>query len=93
MKLHAARYNGANLVLFISFGTTGLPALSPELNMEAAVFPKFAKFLPDPMVSDLASLYLPRSYPGCSDIGFVYTLNVQAYQWSMGRCKILFLLL
>ena len=56
MKLHVARHNGATLVLFISFGTISLPALSPELKMKAAVFPKFAKFLPDYKVSDLASL-------------------------------------
>ena len=55
MKLHVARYNGTYLVLFISFGTTGLPALSPELKMEAVVFPKFAKFLPDYTVLNLAS--------------------------------------
>jgi hypothetical protein len=53
--LQAARYNGASLVLFISFGMKCLPVLSPELKKKAAVFPKFAKFLPDYTVSDLAS--------------------------------------
>ena len=55
MKLHVAKCNGTYLVSFISFGTSGFPALSPELKMEAAVFPKFAKFLPYYMVLDLAS--------------------------------------
>jgi hypothetical protein len=55
VKLYIARYNEASFVLFISFGTIGLPAFVPELKMEAAVFPKFAKFLSDSTVSDLAS--------------------------------------
>ena len=95
MKLHVARCNGTYLVSFINFVTTGIPALSPELKMEAAVFPKFAIFLPDYTMLDLGKSLgcLVAACPGCSHIGFVYTLYVLACQWSMGRRNILFLLL
>lgn len=92
MNLHVARYNGSNLVLFISCGTTGLPALSPELKMEAAVFPKFAKYHTIRCQTSQVP-NLPRSCPGCADIGFACTLNVPACQRSTGRRKILLLLL
>jgi len=91
VKLHVVRYNEASLVLFISFGTIGLPALVPELKMEAAVFRNLQSSYQTLRCQISQVPNLPRSCSGCLDIGFDYTLNVPACHWSMGRGKILFL--
>ena len=76
------------------FRTIGLPTLSPELKMKAAVFFLNLQNSYQTIRCQISQVpNLPRSCPGCSDIGFFCMLNVPVRQWIMVRRKIMFLLL